>query len=62
MLKQVLKYLYGTMHMKLCLLVDNLQTVTWWLDSSYSVHWDSRINTVMVALICQAAGARSLIQ
>ena len=27
-LKRVLKYLYGTMHMKLCLLVDNLQTLT----------------------------------
>ena len=28
-LKLVLKYLYGKMHMKLCLLVDNLQTLTW---------------------------------
>ena len=27
-LKRILKYLYGTMHMKLCILVDNLQTLT----------------------------------
>ena len=37
-LKQVLKYLYSTMHMKLSLLVDNLQTLTWWVDASYAVH------------------------
>ena len=36
------------MHMKLCLSVDNLQTLTWWVDASYFVHWDSRSHTGMV--------------
>ena len=47
-LKRVLKYLYGTIHTKLCLLVDNLQTLKWWVDASYVVHWDSRSHTGMV--------------
>ena len=34
--------------MKLCLTVDNLHTLTWWVDASYAVHWDSRIHTGMV--------------
>ena len=34
--------------MKLCLSVDNLHTLTWWVDASYAVHWDSRIHTGMV--------------
>ena len=37
-LKRVLKYLYGTRHMKLCLTVDSLHTLTWWVDASYAVH------------------------
>ena len=47
-LKRVLKYLYSTMDMKLFLSVDNLQTLTWWVDASYAVHWDSRSHTGMV--------------
>ena len=47
-LKRVPKYLYGTMHMKLCLSVDNLQTLTWWLDYSYALNWCSRSHTGMV--------------
>ena len=47
-LKQVLQYLYGTMHMKLCLSVDNLQTLKWWVDASYDVHLDIRSHTGMV--------------
>ena len=35
------------MHMKLFLSVDNLQTLTWWVDASYAVHWDSIIHTGM---------------
>ena len=37
-LKRVLKYLYGTRHMKLCLVVDYLENITWWVDASYVVH------------------------
>ena len=47
-MKHVLNYLYGTLHMKLCLSVDNLHTLTWWVDASYTVHWDSRSHTSMV--------------
>ena len=47
-LKRVLKYLCSTMHMKLCLSVDNRHTLTWWLDASYAVHWYSRSHTGMV--------------
>ena len=36
------------MHMKLCLSVDNLQTLTWWVDDSYAVHWYNRSHTGMV--------------
>ena len=46
--KRVLKYLYGTRHMKLCLTADGLDTLTWWVDASYAVHWDSRSHTGMV--------------
>ena len=47
-LKLVLTYLYGTRHMKLCLTADNLHTLTWWVDASYAVHWDSRSHTGIV--------------
>ena len=47
-LKRVLKYLYGTRHMILCLTADNLENITWWVYASYVVHWDSRSHTGMV--------------
>jgi hypothetical protein len=47
-LKRVLKYSYGTRHMKLCLTVENLENSTWWVDASYAVHWDSRSHMGMV--------------
>ena len=36
------------MHMKLCLSVDNIQTLTWWVYDSYDLNWDSRSHTGMV--------------
>ena len=33
--------------MKLCLTADNLENITWWVDASYVVHWDSRSHTGM---------------
>ena len=47
-LKLVLKYLYGTRNTELCLSVYDLHTLTWWVDTSYAVHWDSRNHTGMV--------------
>ena len=29
-------------------MVYNLHTLTWWVDASYTVHWDSRSHTGMV--------------
>ncbi len=37
-LKQVLRYLYGTRHMKLNLSADNLTTIRWWVIASHAVH------------------------
>ena len=34
--------------MQLCLTADNLENITWWVDTSYAVHWDSRSHTGMV--------------
>ena len=47
-LKLVLKYLYSTMHIKLCLSVDNLQTLTWWVYASCDLHWYIRSHKGMV--------------
>ena len=47
-LKRVLKYLWGTRHMKLTLTVDNLHTLRWWVDAAYGVHWDSKGHTGMM--------------
>ncbi len=44
-LKRVLKYLKGTMHMKLKLSVENMGMVQWWVDTSYNVHEDCRGQT-----------------
>jgi hypothetical protein len=38
-LKQVLKYLNGTKHLKLNLTVDDLGLLTWYVDGSHNVHW-----------------------
>jgi len=46
-MKRCLKYLWGTRHLKLCLTVDNLHTLHWWVDTSYGVHWDSKGHTGM---------------
>ena len=64
-LKRVLKYLYGTKHMKLCLTADNLENITWLVDDSYAVHWDSRSHMGMVmsfGLGAVVVGDRNLIQ
>ena len=34
--------------MKLCLTADNLENITWWVDASDAIHWDSRSHTGMV--------------
>jgi hypothetical protein len=44
-LKRVLKYLKGTMHMKLRLTVQNIGTIRWWVDASYNAHDDCRGQT-----------------
>ena len=50
-LKSVLKYLNGTRHMKLNMVVENMSLIRWWVDASYNVHWYSRgHNGAMVSL------------
>eukprot|EP00957_Ditylum_brightwellii_P020639 1556166-Ditylum_brightwellii.AAC.1 len=34
--------------MKLCLTAENLENITWWVDASYDVHWDSRSHTGII--------------
>ena len=44
-LKRVLRYLNGTLFMKLTLTVEDLRTIKWWVDSSYNIHDDCRGHT-----------------
>jgi hypothetical protein len=44
-LKRVLKYLKGTRHMRLCLSIDALGVIHWWVDASYNVHDDCKGQT-----------------
>ena len=54
-LKRCLKYLWGTRHLKLCLTVDNLHTLRWWVDASYGVHWDCKGHTGMMMSLGRGA-------
>ena len=47
-LKRVLKYLKGTMYMKLVLSAESLNSMEWCVDASYGTHWDLKGHTVMV--------------
>ena len=37
--------------MKVCLTVDSLPTLSWWVDASYAVYWDSRSHAGMAILM-----------
>ena len=37
--------------MKLCLTVDSIHMLRWWVDASYAVYWDSKSHTDMVMLM-----------
>ena len=54
-LKRVLKYLKGTMYMKLTLTVDNLNTISWWVDASYGAHMDLKGHTGMMMSLGRGA-------
>ena len=41
-LRLVLRYLNGTLHMKLTLCVDNMSIVNWFVDSSHMTHMDCK--------------------
>ncbi len=41
-LKQVVKYLNGTKHLKLTLTVESLRLLKWYVDGSHNVHWDCK--------------------
>ena len=44
-LKRVLRYLRGTLYLKLRLLVDNLTSSIWQIDAAHGVHWDCKGQT-----------------
>ena len=48
-------YLKGTRHMKLCITVDSLSTIRWYVDASYGVHYDCNGDTGMMMTL--GAGA-----
>ena len=54
-LKWVLKYLKGTLHLKLTLQVDSLNTISWWVDASYGAHMDLKGHTGMVMYLGRGA-------
>jgi hypothetical protein len=55
-LKRVLKYLKGTMYLKLTLSVaDGLFIIKWWVDASFGVHWDSKGHTGMMMSLGKGA-------
>ena len=54
-LKRVLKYLKGTLYMKLKLSADNFSTISWYVDASYGIHWDSRGHTGMMLTVGKGA-------
>ena len=44
-LKRVLRYVKGTINMKLILRADSLNVVKWWVDASFATHRDYRGHT-----------------
>ena len=41
--------------MKLTLTVDNISFIKWWVDASYSVHWDCKGHTGAMMLLGEGA-------
>jgi len=54
-LKRVLKYLKGTLYLKLTLRVDSMNTISWWVDASYGAHMDLKGHTGMVMSLGRGA-------
>ena len=54
-LKRLLKYLKGTLYLKLTLRVDSMNTISWWVDASYGAHMDLKGHTGMVMSLGRGA-------
>ena len=54
-LKPGLKYLKGTLYMKLYLHADYFNMIHWWFDTSYRTHWYFKSHTG--AVMSMGAGA-----
>ena len=54
-MKQVLKYLKGTMYMKLVLSADSLNSMEWWVNAAYGTQWDMKGHTGMVMSLGKGA-------
>ena len=48
-------YLKGTMHMKVCVTLDSLPAIRWYVDASYNVHYDYKDHIGMMMTL--GAGA-----
>ena len=58
-LRRGLMYLKGTMHMKLCINVDSLSTMRWYVDVSYGLHYNCKGHTGMMMTL-RAGAAMSM--
>ena len=59
-LQRGLMYLKGTMHIKLNITIDSLSTITWYVDTSYGVHYECKGHTgMMMTLGAGAATSQS---
>ncbi len=54
-LKKVIKYLKGTMYMKLTLVVNNLHTLRWWVDALCGARSDLKGLTGMMMTLGEGA-------
>ena len=54
-LRRLLKYLKGTMYMKLTLSVDNMNTIHWYVDAAYGAHMDLKGHTGMMMTLGRGA-------
>ena len=54
-LRRVLQYILGTLYLKLALKVEDLSTIRWYVDASYTVHPDCKGHTGAVMTLGKGA-------
>ena len=56
-LKQLLKYIRGTIFMSLVLESNKLRIVSWWMCFSFAVHPDCKSHTGLMMSLCKEAAS-----